>query len=419
MFNESIKMAIDGMVSNKLRTLLTLLGIIIGVGAVIAMVSLGFGVKEQIKENISRLGSNLLIVQSGGRTATGARIQAGSGARLTYDDAKAIEKNIDGIKYVAPIVSRGYQLVVGNQNWTTNVQGSTPNIIDIRDYTVEEGRNMSDHDMAGKDRVCVIGKTIVDNLFPEGDPVGKTIRINLAPFKVIGVLGAKGQSSGGQDQDDVVFVPLTTAQNRMMGITYVNNITIQAENENVIDNVQAEVENLLRTRHRIKNPDDDDFTVRNLAALMDTMMSTANTITMLLGCIAAISLLVGGIGIMNIMLVSVTERTREIGIRKALGATYNNILLQFLIESAVIGIIGGFLGVVLGIGASYAISAFAEWKTVISVPIIIIAVVFSVGIGVFSASIRPGRPRCWILLKPCGMNNEGNACVKKIMFYIK
>jgi len=390
MFNESIKMAIDGMVSNKLRTLLTLLGIIIGVGAVIAMVSLGFGVKEQIKENISRLGSNLLIVQSGGRTATGARIQAGSGARLTYDDAKAIEKNIDGIKYVAPIVSRGYQLVVGNQNWTTNVQGSTPNIIDIRDYTVEEGRNMSDHDMAGKDRVCVIGKTIVDNLFPEGDPVGKTIRINLAPFKVIGVLGAKGQSSGGQDQDDVVFVPLTTAQNRMMGITYVNNITIQAENENVIDNVQAEVENLLRTRHRIKNPDDDDFTVRNLAALMDTMMSTANTITMLLGCIAAISLLVGGIGIMNIMLVSVTERTREIGIRKALGATYNNILLQFLIESAVIGIIGGFLGVVLGIGASYAISAFAEWKTVISVPIIIIAVVFSVGIGVFFG-IYPAR----------------------------
>ena len=390
MFNESIKMAIDGMISNKLRTLLTLLGIIIGVGAVIAMVSLGFGVKEQIKDNISRLGSNLLIVQSGGRTATGARIQAGSGARLTDEDAKAIEKNIDGIKYVAPMVSRGYQLVVGNQNWTTNVQGSTPNIIDIRDYTVEEGRNINDHDMAGKDRVCVIGKTIVENLFPDGDPVGKTIRINKAPFKVVGVLGAKGQSSGGQDQDDVVFVPLTTAMNRMMGITYVNNITIQAMNENVIDSVQAEVENLLRIRHRIKNSDDDDFSVRNLAALMDTMMSTANTITMLLGCIAAISLLVGGIGIMNIMLVSVTERTREIGIRKALGATYNNILLQFLIESAVIGIIGGFLGVVLGIGASYAISTFAEWKTVISVPIIIISVVFSVGIGVFFG-IYPAR----------------------------
>jgi len=383
-------MAIDGMVSNKLRTLLTLLGIIIGVGAVIAMVSLGFGVKEQIKDNISRLGSNLLIVQSGGRTATGARIQAGSGARLTYDDAKAIEKNVDGIKYVAPIVSRGYQLVVGNQNWTTNVTGSTPNLIDIRDYSIADGRNMTEHDMSGKDRVCVIGKTIVDNLFPEGDPVGKTIRINLAPFKVVGVLGSKGQSSNGQDQDDVVFIPLTTAQNRMMGITHVNSITIQAENENVINDVQAEVENLLRQRHKIKGSEDDDFSVNNLAALMDTMMSTANTITMLLGCIAAISLLVGGIGIMNIMLVSVTERTREIGIRKALGATYNNILLQFLIESAVIGIIGGFLGVVLGIGASYAISTFAEWKTVISIPIIIIAVVFSVGIGVFFG-IYPAR----------------------------
>ena len=383
-------MAIDGMVSNKLRTLLTLLGIIIGVGAVIAMVSLGFGVKKQIKDNISRLGSNLLIVQSGGRTATGARIQAGSGARLTYDDAKAIEKNVDGIKYVAPIVSRGYQLVVGNQNWTTNVTGSTPNLIDIRDYSIADGRNMTEHDMSGKDRVCVIGKTIVDNLFPEGDPVGKTIRINLAPFKVVGVLGSKGQSSNGQDQDDVVFIPLTTAQNRMMGITHVNSITIQAENENVINDVQAEVENLLRQRHKIKGSEDDDFSVNNLAALMDTMMSTANTITMLLGCIAAISLLVGGIGIMNIMLVSVTERTREIGIRKALGATYNNILLQFLIESAVIGIIGGFLGVVLGIGASYAISTFAEWKTVISIPIIIISVVFSVGIGVFFG-IYPAR----------------------------
>lgn len=390
MFNESVKMAIEGMIANKLRTLLTLLGIIIGVGAVIAMVSLGFGVKEQIKDNISRLGSNLLIVMSGGRTSTGARIQAGSGARLTYEDAKAIEKNIDGIKHVAPMVASGYQLVAGNQNWTASVQGTTPNIIDIRDYTIEEGRNLSERDMSGKDRVAVIGRTIVDNLFPEGDPVGKSIRINKAPFQVVGVLSRKGQSANGQDQDDVVFIPLTTAQNRMMGITHINNITIQAENENVVNDVQAEVENLLRIRHKIRNSEDDDFTVRNLAALMDTMMSTANTITLLLGCIAAISLLVGGIGIMNIMLVSVTERTREIGIRKALGATYHNILLQFLIESAVIGIIGGLLGVMLGVGASYAISLVAGWKTVISIPIIFIAVIFSVGIGVFFG-IYPAR----------------------------
>ena len=391
MLNESIKMALDGMVTNKLRTFLTLLGIIIGVGAVIAMVSLGFGVKEQVKSNISRMGSNLLIVQSGGRTASGARIQAGEGARLTYDDAKAIERYVDDVLYVAPMVSRGYQLVAGNQNWTTNVQGTTPNVMDIQDYSIEHGRNMTERDLNSRDRVCVIGRTVAENLFPDNpNPVGQTIRINKAPFKVIGLLGAKGQSSGGQDQDDVVFVPLTTAQNRMMGITHVNRITIQAKNENVVDSVQGEVEQVLRTRHKIKEGGDDDFTVRNLTALMETMMETANTITLLLGCIAAISLLVGGIGIMNIMLVSVTERTREIGIRKALGATYNNILLQFLIEAMVIGIVGGALGVLLGVGSSYAISYFAGWMTVISVPTIIIAVIFSVGIGLFFG-IYPAR----------------------------
>ena len=384
MFNESIKMALDGMLTNKLRTFLTLLGIIIGVGAVIAMVSLGFGVKEQIKSNISSLGSNLLIVMSGGRTPSG------EGARLTAEDAEAIEKQIDGIAHVAPAVSRSYQLVAGNQNWTTSVEGTTPNILDIRNYQLEDGRNLNQRDITSRDRVCVIGQTIVDNLFPDGDAVGKTVRINKAPFKVVGVLQTKGQSSSGQDQDDVVFIPLTTAQNRMMGITYISRITIQAENENVVDQVQADVEALLRVRHKIQDDEYDDFTVRNLAALMDTMMETANTITMLLGCIAAISLLVGGIGIMNIMLVSVTERTREIGIRKALGATYDNILLQFLIEAMVIGIVGGTLGVLLGVGASYAISYFAGWMTIISVPVILIAVLFSVGIGLFFG-IYPAR----------------------------
>ena len=390
MFNESVKMAWDGMVGNKLRTLLTLLGIIIGVGAVIAMVSLGFGVKEQVKSNISSLGSNLLIVMSGGRTQSGARLAAGQGARLTLEDSQAIEKQVDGIQYIAPAVSRSYQLVAGNQNWTANVEGTTPNVLDIRNYALASGRNMTDRDMNSRDRVCIIGQTIVENLFPGEDPVGKTMRINKAPFKVIGVLESKGQSAGGQDQDDVVYIPLTTAMNRMMGITYINRITIQAENENIIEQVQIDVEELLRKRHNIKSGDYDDFTVRNLAALMDTMLSTVNSITLLLGCIAAISLLVGGIGIMNIMLVSVTERTREIGIRKALGATYDNILLQFLIEAMVIGIIGGFLGVVLGIGASYAISYFAEWQTVISVPAIIVAVLFSVGIGLFFG-IYPAR----------------------------
>ena len=390
MFAESVKMAIDGMITNKMRTFLTLLGIIIGVGAVIAMISLGMGVKAQIKENISSLGSNLLIISPGGRTSSGARLASGTGVRLTYDDAKAIEKNVSGIEYVAPSVSSSYQLVVGNQNWTTNVEGTTPNVIDIRSFKVEDGRMFTDKHMDSRARVAVIGQTIVDNLFPDGDPLGKIVRINKAPFKVIGVLGVKGQSANGQDQDDVVYIPLTTAQQRMMGITYVNRITVQAENEDVINDAQADIETLLRNRHKVKDGGDDDFTVRNLAALMDTMMETANTITLLLGNIAAISLLVGGIGIMNIMLVSVTERTREIGIRKALGATYNNILLQFLIEAMVIGVVGGILGTVLGVGASYALSYFSGWKTVVSVAAIIVAVIFSIGIGLFFG-IYPAR----------------------------
>ncbi|MBQ0067881.1 MAG: ABC transporter permease [Phascolarctobacterium sp.] len=390
MFRESIKMAWDGMIGNKLRTLLTLLGIIIGVGAVIAMVSLGFGVKESIKDNISKLGSNMLIVMSGGRTATGARIASGEGARLTIEDMEAIEKQVDGINGVSASVSRSYQMVFGNQNWTARVEGTMPANFSIQNNELQEGRIYTQRDLNSRNRVAVLGKTVADNLFMDENPIGQTIRINKAPFQVIGVLKSKGQGAGGNDQDDIVYVPLTTAMSRMMGITYVQRINIQAANENVINDVQAEVEEVLRLRHKIKEGTYDDFTINNMAAVMDTMMETANTITLLLGCIAAISLLVGGIGIMNIMLVSVTERTREIGIRKALGATFNNILLQFLIEAMVIGIVGGFFGVILGIGASYVVSFFFNWKTVISVLAIVVAVVFSVGIGLFFG-IYPAR----------------------------
>lgn len=390
MLHESIKMAFEGMLANKLRTFLTLLGIIIGVGAVIAMVSLGFGVKENIKQNISRLGSNLLIITSGGRTATGARLAAGEGAKLTWEDAQAIEKQVDGIANLSASVTRSYQLVAGNQNWTSRVEGTTPGNFEIQSLEISEGRNLNEKDLNSRGRVAVIGQTVADSLFPDGDAVGKMMRINKAPFKVIGVLQSKGQSAGGQDQDDIVYIPLSTAQNRMMGITYVQRITVQAENENLLADVQAASEQVLRTRHRIKDGDYDDFTVRNMAAVMETMMETANSITMLLGCIAAISLLVGGIGIMNIMLVSVTERTREIGIRKALGATFKNMLLQFLIEAMVIGVVGGTLGVLLGVGASYLLSYIAGWTTVISGWAIIIAVVFSIGIGLFFG-IYPAR----------------------------
>ncbi|WP_279108636.1 ABC transporter permease [Acidaminococcus intestini] len=383
MLKECIKMAFEGMLSNKLRTFLTMLGIIIGVGAVIAMVSLGLGMQEKVKENISSMGSNLLIVMSGGRTANGQRIASGSGAHLTYDDAKAIEKNVDGIKYVAPGVQSSYQLVAGNQNWNTQVQGMTPNIIDIRNYTIKTGRMYTEKELTSRDRVCVIGQTVADNLFPEGDPVGKTVRINKAPFRVVGVLNSKGQSSMGQDQDDVVFVPLTTAMQRLMGIAYIRNITIQCENENTIEQVQSDVVTLLRQRHKIRTGEDDDFSVRNLAEIIKTAQETTGSITLLLAIIAAISLLVGGIGIMNIMLVSVTERTREIGIRKALGATYHDILLQFLVESMVIGVTGGTTGMILGTIVSVIAARIIGWPIVISVLATIISVVFSVGIGLF------------------------------------
>ena len=383
MLKECIKMAFEGMLSNKLRTFLTMLGIIIGVGAVIAMVSLGLGMQEKVKENISSMGSNLLIVMSGGRTANGQRIASGSGAHLTYDDAKAIEKNVDGIKYVAPGVQSSYQLVAGNQNWNTQVQGMTPNIIDIRNYTIKTGRMYTEKELTSRDRVCVIGQTVADNLFPEGDPVGKTVRINKAPFRVVGVLNSKGQSSMGQDQDDVVFVPLTTAMQRLMGITYIRNITIQCENENTIEQVQSDVVTLLRQRHKIRTGEDDDFSVRNLAEIIKTAQETTGSLTLLLAIIAAISLLVGGIGIMNIMLVSVTERTREIGIRKALGATYHDILLQFLVESMVIGVTGGTTGMILGTIVSVIAARIIGWPIVISVLATIISVVFSVGIGLF------------------------------------
>ena len=376
-------MALEGMVSNKLRTFLTMLGIIIGVGSVIAMVSLGLGMQEQVKENISSMGSNLLIVMSGGRTANGQRIASGSGAKLTYEDAKAIEKNVDGIKYVAPGVQSSYQLVAGNQNWNTSVQGYTPNIIEIRNYTIADGRMFTEREMSSRDRVCIIGKTVADNLYPDGNAVGQLVRINKAPFQVIGVMGAKGQSSMGQDQDDVVFIPLTTAMQRLMGLTSVRNITIQCENENTINQVQSDVITLLRTRHKIKNGEDDDFTVRNLAEIIKTAQETTGSITLLLAIVAAISLLVGGIGIMNIMLVSVTERTREIGIRKALGATYKDILLQFLVESMVIGVTGGTTGMILGVIVSSIVAHVIGWKVVISGLAIVISVLFSVGIGLF------------------------------------
>lgn len=382
MFWESVAIAFEGLRANKMRSLLTMLGIIIGVGAVIAMVSIGLGVRDKVQKSIASLGSNLLIIMPGSTAPSGVRVAAGGTTTLTYDDAQAIARKVSGVSFVAPQVQRQYQAVFGGNNWITSMQGITPEFMTVRNFELSDGSFITLQQLEARERVAVLGKTVVDNLFGGISPVGQTIRINKSTFRVIGVLTTKGQSAGGQDQDDMILVPLKTAQERMMGINYVQSISVQADSAESIDQVLIDITSLLKTRHRIQAGEADDFSVRNLTALMATATETTDTITLLLGNTAAISLLVGGIGIMNIMLVSVTERTREIGVRKALGATFSNILLQFLIEAIVIGVTGGLIGIVLGMGASYLISSIFGWSTVISGFTIALAFGFSVLIGV-------------------------------------
>jgi putative ABC transport system permease protein len=390
MFRESVSIALNALVGNKMRSILTMLGIIIGVGAVIAMVSIGMGVRDQVSNSIAGLGSNLIMVSPGAPSSSGVRQAAGSGITLSLKDAQAITNEVDGVSKVAPSVSKQYQLVAGNQNWMTSVMGTTPDYLDVRNMVVQAGSFITDKDLETRERVAVIGPTVSSNLFGDSNPIGQSIRINNTPFRIVGVLESKGQSAGGSDQDDTVVIPLTTAQERLMGITYIQLINIQAESTEIVSQVQEDVTSLLRSRHRLGADKEDDFTVRNMVSIMETAEEATGSITLLLGFIAGISLLVGGIGIMNIMLVSVTERTREIGIRKALGARYRNILMQFLIEAVVIGVAGGLAGIALGIGAAYGISAIAGWSTVISSASIIMAFGFSIGIGLFFG-IYPAR----------------------------
>ena len=383
-------MAINALRANKMRTLLTMLGIIIGVSAVIALVSVGMGVKDSVTSSIASLGSNMLIVSPGASDRGGPRGAAGSMQTLKYDDAKAIKEKIRNIDYVSPTVSSAYQVVYGNQNWNTTVQGVTPEFLYIRSLTVGYGSFITENDLNKRERVAVIGTTVAANLFGEENPVGKNIRIKNQPFKVMGLIESKGQSTMGQDQDDTVYIPLTTAMERMQGVTYVQSINIQVSDQEAMDEVQGDIENLLRQRHHIQSGSDDDFTVNNLTSFMEVMETNTSMMTLMLGCIAGISLLVGGIGIMNIMMVSVTERTREIGIRKALGATYGDIMMQFMIESMVIGIVGGLIGIALGIGASKLIGQVGDFSTVITLIPVIVSFLFSMGIGLFFG-IYPAR----------------------------
>ena len=386
---ESITIALHELFANKLRSILTMLGIIIGVAAVIAMVSIGMGVKSNVEDSMASLGSNMLIVTPGAANSGGIRGAAGSRESLKYDDAVAIKKKIKNIDHVSPIVQRSYQIVYGNQNWNTVVMGVTPEYMSIRSLTLTVGTFISQTDNDKRQRVAVIGPTVAANLFGSENPIGKNIRIHNQPFKVIGLTAEKGQSIG-QDQDDVIYIPITTAQERMLAITYVQAINIQVSSPERMNQVQADVENLLRQRHHIRHGAEDDFTVRNMTSLMESFTENTNMITLLLGSIAGISLLVGGIGIMNIMMVSVTERTREIGIRKALGATSSNVLMQFMIESMVIGIVGGVIGITLGVSLSKAIGGFGGLTTTIEILPILVSFSFAVGIGLFFG-IYPAR----------------------------
>lgn len=390
LFTESVRIAINALFANKLRSLLTMLGIIIGVGAVIAMVAVGMGVTQRVTDSIASLGSNMLIIRPGASMSGGLRGAAGSRTTLKYEDAIAIKKKIKDVDYVSPTVQKNYQVVYGNQNWNTSVTGVTQEYMSIRDLKITTGSFITEDDMNTRNRVAVIGMTVASNLFGEANPVGKTIRVNNQPYRVIGVLESKGQSSVGQDQDDVVIVPLTTAMDRLLAVTYVQTINVQVTSQSKMDEVQSNIETLLRQRHHLTGSKDSDFQVQNLTSLMSTMNETTTMLTLFLGSIAAISLIVGGIGIMNIMMVSVTERTREIGIRKALGATFKDIMTQFLIESVVIGVIGGVLGIFFGIVAAQAISKFGDFQTVITAAPIFLSFAFSVGIGLFFG-IYPAR----------------------------
>lgn len=375
---ESVFMAWGSIVSNKMRSLLTMLGIIIGVAAVIALMSIGYGVQNKIEGDISNLGSNTITVTPGTGRKPGIRAAAGSMQTLTYKDYLAI-KNLPNIVYAAPLVSTSYLVVSGNKNWTTRVYGCTRDYATLSSLSVAEGRFWTNKEYNARARVCIIGKTVANGLFGEESPIGQKIRINGNPFTVIGELEEKGYSF--MDQDDRILIPFTTVQERMMHITYVNNIVISSDNANDLSQIESDVTNLLRTRHRIQTGKEDDFSIQNSQDLMETMKSTTQTLTIFLGSIAAISLLVGGIGIMNIMLVSVTERTREIGIRKALGATYNMIIVQFLIESVTVSVAGGLIGVIIGIAISKAIPMVSSLPTVLSVTPIVGSFFFSVFIG--------------------------------------
>ncbi len=383
----TVRIALRALRRNTLRSLLTILGIIIGVAAVIAMVSIGQGASVAVQEQIARMGNNMLVILSGSVTQGGVRTGAGGRSTLRVGDAKAMQRECPAVGAVTYIRRQVQQVVVGNQNWSTSIFGVTPEYQTVRDWPLVAGRFLTKQDDESGATVAVLGQTVVENLFGPGqNPLDQVIRINNVPFRVVGILTPKGQSTQGSDQDDTVLMPFTTAERKVMGAAMlgtVGSIMVSAVSPELIPEAERQIKALLRERHRLKSNQDDDFMIRNLADVAATAQSTSQSMSILLASVASVSLLVGGIGIMNIMLVSVTERTREIGIRMAVGAKHRDILTQFLLEAVVLSTLGGIFGVVLGVVGSQLVSTLAEWPTIVPLEAIMLAVVFSGAVGIF------------------------------------
>jgi putative ABC transport system permease protein len=378
-----IRVSLRALQRNKMRSALTMLGIVIGVGAVISMVAITTGARNSVQAQISSLGDNVFMIFSSSFSSGGSRQASGSRTNLTTDDVDALATQCPDVRAVSPAIRMSGQLVYADQNWATQVWGVAQTYTSIRSYSIAEGRDLTESDMHGASKVCLVGQTIVDNLFQGGDPVGATIRIRMLPFVVVGRLAPKGQSAMGQDQDDLVLIPFTTAARIQGGQTRVNMILGSAVSGAAMSAAEDEMTEVLRARHHIQTGEDDDFIIRTQADIANTVESSAKTMTILLGSVALVSLLVGGIGIMNIMLVSVTERTREIGIRMSVGARQQDILFQFLLEAVLLSAIGGLLGIALGGAVSSLISKFAGWPSEISPVIAFIALAFASLVGIF------------------------------------
>jgi putative ABC transport system permease protein len=375
--------AFRALARNKMRSFLTMLGIIIGVGAVIAMLAIGQGAQYSVQQQINALGTNVLIVVPGNQQSGGISVGAGSATTLTEDDAEAIRNECPAVAFISPGTRGGGQVIAGNLNWMTGVEGAGSDYLEIRQWRIAYGSFFGDGDVKAATKVCILGKTVADALFPESSPIDQLIRIRNVPFKVIGVLEKKGQNALGQDQDDIIVAPFTTVKRRLTWYPYLRQILVSATTPSNIPVAQQQISDLLRMRHRITPYAPDDFTIRNQADLAAAQNKTTDILTLLLASIASVSLLVGGIGIMNIMLVSVTERTREIGIRMSVGARSKDILTQFLIEALVLSLVGGITGIICGVTGSQLISSIAKWPTIITAFSIILSFGFSIAIGIF------------------------------------